>query len=132
MDKKRPADKAKNLNVTAEFLATRAERSIAAGFSKQKWIEFCEVMLERRYTLTIYEAKKTFSKYITIKSPNGGKRFKVRFSNHKPIKRLEVGGACDFFVGWTHTGIRTTAEAIEAVDHHFNLARSGASQRKEN
>jgi hypothetical protein len=110
-------DKATNIAVTVEFLSSRAERAIAAGFAKQKWVQFCEAMLARGHSLTIYEARQTVSKYITVRT--GKKTFKVRFSNHKPIKHRELAEDCDFFVGWTHTGVRTTDQAIEAVDAFF-------------
>lgn len=117
-------DKATNLPVTLAFLQDRAARSEAKGYTKQKWVSFCEAMLDRGYRLTIYEARKTFSKYITVRGPGGS--FKVRFSNHMPIKSRELQGDCDFFVGWTHTGVRTTEQAIEAVDAFF-LARGEKS-----
>lgn len=109
--------KATNLRVTAAFLQERFERSAKLGFSKQKWISFCEALLAEGFSLALYEARKTASKYITVRK--GGKSFKVRFSNHKPIKGRELAGDCDFFVGMTHTGTRTTDDALAAVRGHF-------------
>lgn len=117
MAKRSLRQKADNVRVTAEFLAERVRAVVAAGYSKQKWVEFCEAMLARGHSVSIYEARRTVSKYITVRS--GKRTFKVRFSNHKPIKGRELAGDCDFFVGWTHTGVRTTAQAIDAVDAFF-------------
>lgn len=117
--KRKHGGKATHVAVTAELLADRVQRTVAAGYSKQKWVEFCEAMMARGYGMSIYEARRTVSKYITVKGPKGTAPFKVRFSNHKPIKHRELAEDCDFFVGWTHTGVRTTAQAIDAVDAHF-------------
>jgi hypothetical protein len=106
--------KASNLKITKEFLDKRSNNCIAKGFSKQKWIFFCEDLLAKGYSLELYEARRTFSKYITI---NGS--YKVRFSNHKPLYNRELNKDCDYFVGVTHTGIRTTEDALQAVDKYF-------------
>jgi hypothetical protein len=111
------ARKATNLSVSPAFLQERFERSAKLGFGKQKWIIFCELLLADGFSLSLYEARQTASKYITVKKD--GRAFKVRFSNHKPIKGRELGGDCDFFVGRTHTGIRTTQDALAAVASHF-------------
>lgn len=104
--------------VTQDFLVGRFRKSEKNGYPKAKWIQFCEEMLSRGYSLTLYEARRTVSKYVTVHS--GEKQFRVRFSNHKPIKHRELDGDCDFFVGITHTGVRTTDDAIEAVEEYFN------------
>ena len=109
-----------NAPITPDLLEFRVKRAMSSGFGKQKWVEFCETLLSEGFTLTLYEARKTFSKYITVKKP-GVKRksFKVRFSNHKPIKQRELAGDCDFFVGITHTGVTTTKDALAAVRGFF-------------
>lgn len=116
--------KATNQRVTPEFLKARVERVIQLGYSKQKWVEFCEAMLSHGFTLELYEARRTFSKYITVIS--GGMRYKVCFSNHKPIKDRELAGDCDFFVGRTHLGVSTTAQAIQATIKHFEKEKNNA------
>ena len=103
--------------VNAEFLNTRYERAKALGYSKAKWILFCEALLEAGYKLSLYEARNTYSKYVTV--IKDGRRFKVRFSNHKPIKHREIKGDCDFFVGVTNLGTTTTSEALKAVQDFF-------------
>ena len=107
--------KASNLKINQQFLDKRSNSCVAKGFSKQKWISFCEDLLVRGFTLELYEARKTFSKYITI---NGS--YKVRFSNHKPIYARELNKDCDFFVGVSNTGARNTQDALEAVEKHFS------------
>lgn len=103
--------------VSIDLLKARSELCMKAGYPKQKWVIFCEVMLKQGYTLTLYEAKKTVSKYITV--INGNHRFKVRFSNHKPNYISEKFADCDFFVGRTHLNITTTEMAIKAVEDFF-------------
>lgn len=111
-------DKATNLKVDRLFLRARYLR--AKGFPKAKWIEFCEIMLEAGYTVHLYEARKTYSKYITISLRNI-RPFKVRFSNHKPINSRELSGDCDYFVGHTNLRITNTDGAIYATAKYFQL-----------
>ena len=114
--------KAKNKNVTIGYLRHRAKLLKEAGYSKSRWIEFCEKVLELGLTMRLYEARRTVSKYITIKDPNDFSRsFKVRFSNHRPIKHRETSGDCDFFVGVTNLGTTTTEDAFSAVVKFFNV-----------
>lgn len=101
--------KARNKKLTIEYLDDRANAALSKGYTVQKWILFCKRMIEKGFEVYLYEARKTFSKYVTIKK--GGKSYKVRFSNHKPIKHRELSNDCDFFVGVTHTGVRTTRMA---------------------
>lgn len=101
----RPVDK--------QLLKARYERAAKAGWGKAKWIELCETLMADGYKLSLYEARKTHSKYINVK--NGKKRFKIRVSNHKPIKHREVRQDCDFFVGITNIGPAATIyDAIKA------------------
>jgi hypothetical protein len=110
--------KATNAKVTPKFLELRYEMARVKGYEqKAKWIVFCEILLAAGFKLSIYEARQTVSKYITVS--DGNQSFKVRFSNHRPIKHRELAGDCDFFVGWTHTGVRTTEQALEAVAAFF-------------
>lgn len=100
--------------VTERFLTKR----IGDGrYPTAKWIEFCRAMLAYNYVVSLYEARQTYSKYITVTSR--GQSFKVRFSDHRPIYEKEMNGDCDFFVGVTNTGVRTTEDAIQATLEHF-------------
>lgn len=103
-----------NEKLTPAILAQKAESATSKGYAKQKWVTFCETLISEGYTVMLYEARRTFSKYVTVLADDG-RRFKVRFSNHKPIAEREHAGDCDFFVGITHTGTRTTDDALRAV-----------------
>jgi len=105
--------KATDLLVTQQFLNARVCQAKEGGFPKAKWIEFCETMAADGFRCWLYEARQTYSKYITVS--NGTTDVKIRFSNHKPDKSRELNGDCDFFVGKTHTGTRTTRDAIDFV-----------------
>lgn len=99
--------------LTPNHLANRISAAEANGYGKAKWIEFCETLMADGFACYLYEARQTFSKYVTVS--NGRVEVKVRFSNHRPIKDRELAGDCDFFVGITHTGTRTTTDALEFV-----------------
>jgi len=116
--KRHPKDKATNLKVDRMFLRARQLR--AKGFPKAKWIEFCEICLEAGYTVHLYEARKTYSKYITV-SLDDIRPFKVRFSNHKPIHSRELNGDCDYFVGHTNLRVTNTDGALAATAKYFQL-----------
>lgn len=108
--------KATHRNVTYDFLKHRKER--AHKFPPAKWIEFCEICLDSGFSVSLYEARKTFSKYVTVR--RGGKQFLVRFSNHPPIKSREIRGDCDFFVGRTNLTTTTTDDAVRAAAVYFS------------
>lgn len=109
--------KAHNEIVTQRLLNERHAWAIRLGYTKQKWVYFCEQLLKYDYELKLYEAQNTVSKYITVKK--GDYFFKVRFSDHKPIQEREINGDCDFFVGRTNLGITTTEDALLAVGKYF-------------
>lgn len=112
--------KATHKRINQDFLDQRVSQAEAKGYGKAKWIEFCEKMMAEGYYLKLYEARKTVSKYITVIKPDDpSHKFKVRFSNHRPIKHREVSGDCDFFVGVTNLGVTTTEMAIEATLQFF-------------
>lgn len=114
-------NKATNLRVTPEYLSERTKR-YDPMLDIPRWIGFCQEMLQKGYEVFLYEARQTFSKYITV--AKNGKQFKVRFSNHKPIRFREERGDCDFFVGHTHLGVTMTHQAVDAVDQFFNQQRT--------
>lgn len=116
--------KATNKPITMDYLKGRAEGLASAGYPKSKWIYFCEELLRLGFAAELYEARQTKSKYITVRQEGDWSRsFKVRFSDHKPIHYREMAGDCDFFVGHTHTGIRNTHDAINAVCNYFKVQR---------
>lgn len=102
-----------------QYLTSRGDATVKAGYPLPKWISFCREMLDLGLNVKLYEAKSTVSKYVYLK--RGKKEFKVRFSNHKPNKHKEKINDCDFFVGVTNTGVRTTDDAIKEVKRFFNL-----------
>ena len=114
---KKKIKKLRNAELTFEILHEKWKMFEGMGYPKAKWIEFSEILIKDGYQLFIYEAKQTASKYITVTKDN--KSFKVRFSNHKPIAEKELNGDCDFFVGVTHTGVRNTTMALNAVRNYF-------------
>lgn len=114
--------KANNDIVTSDFLGYRSQRVEKKGFQKPRWIYFCEALLAKGYVLELYEARKTVSKYVTVKK-EGFPSFKVRFSNHKPIPHREIAGDCDFFVGHTNLTITNTEQAFRAVAKHFGTVK---------
>lgn len=123
--------KATNMVVTSNFLQSRTKFLRENNWPKSKWIFFCEEMMRLGFSVELYEARQTKSKYCTVRHPDHrSKAYKVRFSDHKPIYQREMAGDCDFFVGHTHTGIRTTQDAINAVCNHFGIQRvSGIENR---
>ena len=107
--------KANGNRITREFLKYRT----STLYGKQRWISFCEECMDRGYKCYLYEARRTYSKYITVVD-NNRREFKVRFSNHKPILWRERNQDCDFFVGVTNFKVTTTQDALRAVDEFFN------------
>lgn len=116
-------NKLTNCRLDNNILQYRVMKSAKNGYPKAKWILFCEILLQNGFVLELYEARKTFSKYITVKKINFPS-FKVRFSNHAPIPHLEAAGSCDFFVGRTNYAVTTTQHALQAVSKHFKQEMS--------
>jgi len=97
-----------------------------AGYALPKWIQFSERMLDMGFKVVLWNSKTTVSKYIHVKRDD--KSFKVRFSNHKPNFRKEVGKDCDLFVGVTNLGCITTDQAIIKTLEYFNGIGEYASE----
>lgn len=108
-----------NRTVTSNFLHERTASAAMRGYKKQKWIEFCERMIEAGLECSLYEARSTVSKYVTVRERRSGRSFKVRFSNHMPNLSKELEQDCDFFVGHSNTKITTTLDAIAATFSFF-------------
>jgi len=96
-------------------LIVRETYILNKGFSTPKWIEFSRLMLMNEYRVWVYEAARTYSKYISVLNPYNGKKYRVRFSNHKSNEVRENENNCDFFVGRNHNSVSTTADAIGAT-----------------
>lgn len=109
--------KATNYKVTVPFLKLR----VGDGrYGTSKWIQFCYDQMEKGRAVFLTEARDTVSKYVTVTGPFD-LQFKVRFSNHKPIKFRELRGDCDFFVGICNFGTTTLDDAIKATEEYFNV-----------
>lgn len=106
------------MRFSKEIAQKEVERMAKLGFGKQKWVEFCEHFFDKGFEVHFFKSKSTRSKYVHI--CKGRREIKVRFSNHKPNKRAELLADCDFYVGITHTGVRTTKDAILFVEQQFN------------
>ena len=106
--------KANNHYITQSYL----DKKVSKIYGKAKWIIFAEKLLKQGYKIRLYEAKWTFSKYLTVEKDD--KKFKVRFSNHKPAREKELNNDCDFFVGVTNLQVTTTEDALKAVYNYFN------------
>ncbi len=104
--------------IDKSYIDKRMKGYAGKGFGKPKWMMFCEHFLELGFTIRLYEARETFSKYVSVISQDG-KTYKVRFSNHKPIKSREANGDCDFFVGINHFQTNTTEDAILSTKAFF-------------
>lgn len=116
--KRRKFRKANNDLLTVSMLEKRTAALAAAGWQKPKWIEFSESLIACGFRVHLYEARRTRSKYLTV-SLGKLPEYKVRFSNHAPIKTREERGDCDFFVGRTNFAVTTTLDAMVAVKNHF-------------
>lgn len=114
--------KATNRPLDHDYLSARAFGVVQKGFEVPMWIRFCQALLNEGYSLTLYEARKTVSKYVTVS--DGQRQFKVRFSNHKPIQARELSVDCDFFVGVTNLGVTNTSAAMAAVDAFFSKEKA--------
>ena len=116
--KKKKIKKAKNIYLTREFLKSRENTRLPV----QKWILFSYYFLDKGYKIQLYEARFTFSKYLTL--IKGEKSCKVRFSNHKPIRSREENKDCDFFVGVTNLQVSTAHDVAIKVLEFFGEKRN--------
>lgn len=104
---------------TYRLLRKASLKSTSKGYDIPKWIVFCYAQLLRGRDVWVYDAVMTVSKYVYVRDK--GRQFKVRFSNHKPSRMREVvEHDCDFFVGVTHTGVRTYIDAWNACEKFFS------------
>lgn len=108
----------------------RREASLQrSGFQPSKYLGFCRTLIGEGFSLRLYEARETASKYVTVEKD--GKSFKVRFSNHRPLQHREARGDCDFFVGVNHTSVTTTNDALEAVRKFFSVDGTNSTQSQD-
>lgn len=112
--------KANGTVINAEHIFYRSQIWMSKGFPIPQYLRFCEYLIEHGYHVTLYEARKTNSKYVTVSLPGEpGWSYRVRYSDHPPISLRELRGDCDFFVGKANFCWTNTAAAIKAVNAHF-------------
>lgn len=110
--------------ITLAYLRARTKMLEGKGYDKPRWITFCEVMIEHGLSVYLKEAKSTVSKYIMVTGEAGARPFKVRFSNHRPNRKMQEREDSDFYVGVSNGKVATTNDAIAAVlEHHKVEAR---------
>lgn len=80
-------------------------------YKPPKYFEFIKTMILNGWTVKLYTAG--VSKYIFV--IKGMHIYKIRFSNHKPIREKELENDCDFYVGITHLQASTTEQVIEKI-----------------
>lgn len=84
------------------------------NYEAPKYLHFIKHFLEEGYIVKLYKGgKRGISKYVFIEK--GNQLFKIRFSNHKPIKEYEEQEDCDFYVGISHKQVSTTSQIIEKI-----------------
>jgi hypothetical protein len=110
-------------NIDKKFLKKRSDISIKNGYSVQKWILFCQKLLDLGFEIDLYDSRRTVSKYVHVKF--GKYCYKVRFSNHKPNREKELTGDCDFFVGVTNKHVSTTKDAFISTIVYFKGLTNG-------
>lgn len=111
----RRPEKATHETITMDELRRREKWSWYLGFPTPRYVDFCRTAIRMGLKVTLYEARSTVSKYVTL-TDDRGRSLKVRFSNHKPIHHRELAGDCDIFVGVTNLGVTTTLDAIKKVE----------------
>lgn len=104
----------KNYHLSTKIDLQRANKWIEAypsryGFPAPKYLRFAKEMLEDGWKVRQYKGgKRGISKYLFLEK--GDSIYKVRFSNHKPIKSKEEENDCDFYVGISHHQVSTTEQ----------------------
>ncbi len=106
--------------VTLRDIRRRMAMHIGMGYTPARWLEFCRIMLEDGYKVTVKETMGTKSKYVRVHGA-GDVTFLVRFSEHKPNKFRYREGHCDFWVGPVIGGdyVKMT-DAVKATRDCFN------------
>jgi hypothetical protein len=106
------------MDLSQKYLDSIKPNYLIKGYPVPKWIQFSEAMLDMGFSVDMQESKSTVSKYLYLKK--GDKKFKIRFSNHKPNYNKELGGDCNYYVGVGHTGMITTEQLIDIINKKTN------------
>lgn len=115
--------------VSPDYVERKEAQYASLPYPLPKYVQFIKRALGAGLRVRLYDCPSTVSKYVTI--IHHGKRFKIRFSNHKPIFSREMKGDCDFFVGVTHTGVKTTDDAWTAMVKAFQVTKGDSNDRNE-
>lgn len=99
--------------LTIEYLERLKPAYLKKNFPIPKWIVFAETLLRKGWKVKLYRAIHTYSKYLTITKRD--KKYKIRFSDHKPSRIKEEEKDCDFFVGRSHNQVCTTEQVLEKI-----------------
>ena len=97
-------------NVRIELLNTWIE-TYDPRYKPPKYYFFMKTMLEHGYQVKLYQAG--VSKYVFI--IKNDIVYKIRFSNHRPIKEKELENDCDFYVGISHLQASKTEDIINKI-----------------
>ena len=101
---------------TLEMLEKRRADMNRHNFNP-KWINFAIDMVNEGYLVYLYENINQKSKYLTLNS--NGVLFKIRFSDHLPIRYKYENGDCDFFVGKLYGGKFSSTEQCRIAVKEF-------------
>ncbi len=84
---------------------------------KPKWVRFCENLLNEGYTVLLYLAVNTESKYLTLIKNN--KMLKIRYSEHSPKLDNYIRGDIKFYIGPGDKGMYSEREVLNATRIYF-------------
>jgi len=79
-----------------------------------KWLLFVQSLLLTGWIVGVHKAETTHSKYVYIRKDK--KRYKIRFSNHRPSKKKELYGDADFYVGISNLNVTTTEQVLQEIN----------------
>lgn len=99
--------------LTIEYLERLKPAYLKKNFPVPKWIVFSETLLRKGWKVKLYRAIHTYSKYLTITKRD--RKYKIRFSDHRPNLKKEIENDCDFFVGRSNNQIITTEQVLEKI-----------------
>ena len=63
------------------------------------WVQLCDAIIALGLRVSIYDSKSTVSKYIEVYRENHKNCFKIRISNHAPVRGSRNFEPSDFYVG---------------------------------
>jgi len=100
-----------NFHVAKQINETTIEQMInnyPKQYSTPKYLYFIQNMIKKGWSARLHQVE--VSKYVFVYRSNT--IFKIRFSNHKPIKWKQMRKDCDFYVGISHQGKALLTEDV--------------------